>query len=203
MNRKIETVFFDYGGVLADEGFKTGIPVIAEKNSMNPDSFLNTAFKIVYTTGFTSGKVREESIWDELRKRTGIKNSNSEMRNEVLSRFKLRNWMINIVEKIKNSGIDVSILSDQAHWLDELNDRDNFFHHFTFVFNSYHVGLTKKKLDFFEYAVQKTGFKAENILFIDDHLPNIKRAEEAGLVTIYYENKDLFLTELDTYFPDI
>ncbi len=198
---EIEVVLFDYGGVLADEGFKTAVPVIARRNGLDEKGFMKDAFSVVYGKGFTSGKIREAEFWSALREKTGIKGTDSELTHEILSRFTLRHWMIDVVKKLKERGLTVSILSDQTHWLDELNERDGFFGYFDHVFNSFHMGITKKEPEMFDKACARMGVSAGRVLFIDDHEANIRRAKDKGLHTVYYTDREAFLLEMAGYFP--
>lgn len=195
----IKIILFDFGGVLAEEGFKGGILAIAEKNNLNPEDLIKTAFDMVYELGFTSGRVKEDAFWAALRLETGIRGTNEELKDEILSRFVLRPWMLEIVSELKEKGFKVGILSDQTHWLDELNGRNDFFHFFDYVFNSYHLGETKKDPVVFDYALKSMNVMPESVLFIDDHVPNLKRARTKGIQTMLYMNKETFFHELQRH----
>jgi putative hydrolase of the HAD superfamily len=160
-----------------------------------------TAFEIVYDLGFTTGKIREDGFWKALRMRTGIQGADEELKEEILSRFTLRPWMLDVVSELKNKGVVVSILSDQTHWLDELDKRYHFFDVFDAVFNSYHLGITKKDPACFDQVLQQICKKPEEVLFVDDHCPHIKRAKSRGLWTLFYVDRSGFLQELKKFFP--
>jgi len=200
-NFQIQVVLFDYGGVLAEEGFQEGIEAIAEKNDVDPMEMRKMAYEVSYGTGFITGEVREDVFWAALRKQTGILGKDRELREEILSRFILRPWMIEIVSELRNRGVATGILSDQTHWLDEIEERDHLFPRFNYVFNSFHTGLSKRDPALFDVVVKRLNTRAENILFIDDHRPHILRAEAKGLKTIHYQGKESFLQEFRTLFP--
>ena len=195
----IKAVLFDFGGVLAEEGFKAGLMAIAEKNAMNKQEILNLGFETVYETGFVTGRVREDAFWAEIRKKTGIQGKTEDLTEEILSRFVIREWMLNLVSDLKTGGVAVGILSDQSHWLDELNKRHNFFYHFDRVFNSYYMGITKKDPSIFNLVIKQLNISPGDVLFIDDHLPHIKRAQTRGLKTILYTDKKDFLQQLQKF----
>jgi len=196
----INAVLFDFGGVLAEEGFKAGLTVIAEKNGLEPKKMLRTAFEAIYESGFVSGKVQEDVFWNIIRDKTGISGANSEFSEEIVSHFILRRWMLNVVGDLKNKGIVVAILSDQTKWLDDLNKRYNFFQLFDYVFNSFYLGMTKKDPAVFSHVLKRMDFQAENVLFIDDYLPHIKRAQDRGFQTIFYTGRENFLQKLQDFF---
>ena len=146
----IEAVLFDFGGVLSEEGFRNGLRAIASSHGIDEDTFVRTANDVVHTCGYVIGKVPESTYWETLREATGIRGDDQHLRNEILSRFKMREWMIDTVKRLKASGVCVGILSDQTNWLDELDARDRFFREFDYVFNSYHMGKSKKDPSHFE-----------------------------------------------------
>ena len=87
LSSSIDIVLFDFGGVLAEEGFREGLLSIAHKNGLNPDSFLKIAYEITFQQGFVTGIIDEKAFWDILRRRTGLIEPDSVLRNEILSRF--------------------------------------------------------------------------------------------------------------------
>jgi putative hydrolase of the HAD superfamily len=202
-NGGIEAVLFDFGGVLSEEGFKNGLQAIARVNGLDEESFVRTASDVIHACGYVIGKVSENAYWEMLRGATGIRGDDQHLRNEILSRFKMRKWMIDIVKSLKELKVCVGILSDQTNWLDELDARDNFFRQFDHVFNSYHMGKSKKDPSHFKDVVRILKIEIHKVLFIDDDARNCERAERAGLKVIHYRDRRLFLEEIARYFPGI
>jgi len=194
---KITAVLFDFGGVLAEEGFKDGLHTIAIQNGLDPDILIATAFEIIYETGFVLGKVREDVFWKALGDRFAIRGRPEKWREEILSRFTLRPWMLEAACELKKGRIVLGLLTDQCHWLDELNKRDHFFDCFDHIFNSYYTHISKKDPAAFDRVSKKLQIPPENILFIDDHEAHILRAQQRGLQTILYLDKKSFLEQLN------
>jgi len=193
---EIKAVLFDFGGVLAEEGFKGGLTVIAENNDHDPLKLVSAAFDIIYDIGFVVGKVRDDSFWATLRQHFPLKENDSALREEILSHFLLRPWMLDTVSDLKNHGIIVGILSDQCHWLDELDQRNGFLKLFDHIFNSYYMHISKRDPKVFDYASESLDISPNHILFIDDHESNIIRAKQKGFQTILYLDKDSFIRQL-------
>ena len=139
----IQMVVFDYGGVLAEEGFTQGLRAIAARHGMDEDAFFATAHALIHETRYITGGGTEGGYWEAVRKRTGIGDDDETLRNEILSRFILRTWMVSLLRKLLAGGVRLAILSDQTNWLDELNARDDFFQYFDVIFNSFHLGKNK------------------------------------------------------------
>lgn len=199
----IDAVFFDYGGVLAEEGYLEGLKTIARRNGLDPEAFFQTAVETIYDMEYLTGKATEAQYFELLRERTGFKETLEEIHGEILPRFQLRPWMITIVNRLKDDGRKVAILSDQTSWLNDLEQRDDFFRHFHKVFNSYYTGYHKREKASFEHAAGELDVAPECSLFIDDAARNVMLARETGMHAVHYNGKEQFLQELTGYFPQI
>jgi putative hydrolase of the HAD superfamily len=195
--------FFDFGGVIAEEGFVNGLKSLARNEAMNPDFMLTSGIETVFSTGFVVGKGDEGTFWRELRKKTGLQADDTSCRKTILDGFVLRPWMLEIVDRLHGAGRKCAVLSDQVTWLDILEDRYNFFHHFDRIFNSFHLGKSKQDPSLFADVLQAVHTRADLALFVDDSEGNIQRAEEQGLTTIHYQSKVDFLHRLHRLCPAI
>ncbi|MEN6622681.1 MAG: HAD family hydrolase [Smithella sp.] len=194
-SRNIDVVLFDFGGVLAEEGWKEGFKVIAEASGLNGEKMIQTASDTVYGTGYIMGKGSESSFWKAMKEKTGTHGDAASLKNEIISRFILRDWMIDLVRKLKAQNFIVGILSDQTDMLDILNEKYDFFKYFDYVFNSYHVGKGKRDISLFDDICGILKTSPSKILFIDDDQGHIERARQKNWQTILYTNRELF--ELD------
>lgn len=177
---KIDVVLFDFGGVIAEEGWKEGLKVIAGANRLDESTFLQEAIDTVYATGYLLGKAPESRFWSVLRERTGIKGDDARLMNEIFSRFVIRDWMIDLAKQLKARKFTVGILSDQTDLLDRLDQHYHFFRRFDHVFNSYHLGKGKRDPSLFDDVARILGRSPERILFIDDDPGHVGRAREKG-----------------------
>lgn len=192
----LKAVLFDFGGVLAEEGFRGGLKAIALKHHLDPDRFFEQARELIYEIGYVTGHADEARYWQALRERTGISRSDAALREEILRRFILRRRMLQHVERLKYHGLLVAILSDQTNWLDELNRRDPFYPLFDHVFNSFTLKKSKRDPSLFTDVAALLGLRAEQMLFIDDDKGNAERAAGAGYRTIHFQGIDDFETKI-------
>jgi putative hydrolase of the HAD superfamily len=197
----IDTVLFDFGGVIAEEGFKQGLAAIARAHGLDERTFIEAAYDTIYSTGYVLGKVPESTFWNALRQKTGIKGTDATLRNEIFVRFIVRDWMIDLVKTLKANGAKVGILSDQTDMLDMLDKKYDFFRLFDYVFNSYHMGKGKRDQSLFDDIVHALNTKPERILFIDDDAGHVERAKKKGWKGIQYIDRDSFQRDIEDIMP--
>jgi len=195
-----DVVLFDFGGVLSEEGWRKGHAAIAKANGLNEALLLQTANDTIYETGYILGKGSERSFWEALRKKTGIRGDDASLMHEIMSRFRLRDRMIDLVNRLKAKNVTVGILSDQTDMLDKLDAQFDFFKHFDHVFNSYHVGKGKRDMSLYDDIAHVLKTPPDRILFIDDDPGHVGRARQKGWQAILYVDADSFYPEMDKLF---
>lgn len=197
----VDAVLFDFGGVLAEEGFRRGLEVIAIRNGLEPEAFKRRGFDAVHDSGYVTGRAPESAFWSALRNGATLHEDDAALREIILSHFVLRPWMIGIVAGLKERGVRLAILSDQTDWLEELDRRHGFFKTFEKVFNSYRMGKSKRDHSLFDDVLGVLGTAPDRTLFVDDHPDNIERAEARGLRTIHYVDRKGFGFEMARWCP--
>ena len=196
--QSIRAILFDYGGVIADEGFYDGLGVIAKKQGLEHKQLHKMGMDSVFESGFVLGKGTEAEFWDLLRKKAAITGSDDELRNEILPRFRLRPWMIDTIRDLRQQGYIVALLSDQVDWLDWLDAEQDFLKEFDQLFISNRMGKGKRDPSLFDDVVNKLELRPEQALFIDDAKGNIERAASRGLKVIRYTDRESFESELES-----
>jgi len=195
-NNTLDTVLFDFGGVLADEGFRNGLAAIGRINGLPEENIILKGHELVIETGYLTGRAGEGRWWDALRGQACIRGTDEALRSEIIDRFTLRPWMLERVQRLKATGFTVGILSDQTNWLDEIDARFGLYGRFDFVFNSFHMGKSKSDSGHFDDVLKLLNREGQEVLFIDDNAGHVGRAVERGWNAILYKNRDDFLREL-------
>jgi putative hydrolase of the HAD superfamily len=183
----LKGVLFDYGGVLAEEGFRKGLHAIARKNGLDPDGFFLRASDAIYDTGYITGRGTEADYWESLRRATGIRGTDEELTGEILPRFILRPAMIDAVRQVRRKGYIVAIASDQVDWLERLDGRDHFYREFDRVFNSYRLGKGKRDATFFDDVSNALALAPGDLLFLDDNPGHVERAASRGVHAMVFQ----------------
>lgn len=201
--RAVDAVIFDFGGVLAEEGFFDGFKAIAQRHGMDPGGLAETAVDVVRGGGFVEGRASEQDFWEEFKHRTGIAETDAALREEILSRFTLRPYMFDVVDKLRRGGYKVAVLSDQTNWLEELDAAHGIYRRFDLVLNSFRIGKTKKDPSLFDETVRALNVEPDRTLFVDDFEGHIRRAQSRGLRTIHYTGRESFERQFRKICPDI
>ena len=199
----IKAVLFDYGGVIAEEGFRNGLLALAREQGLDTDTTLNVAKRAVYDSGFVLGQGKASDFWQSMRTGSGLRGSDTVLTQRILEGFVLRGWLIQLVRQLHQQGYITGILSDQMHWLDWLNARDHFYQYFDHVFNSYYMGKGKRDPDLFSDISERLALSPAEILFIDDIENNVIRAQAAGWQSIHYVDKATLLEKLHGLLPAV
>lgn len=192
----LKTILFDFGGVVAEEGFREGLREIAQKNGFDPDGFFMTAESLIYSTGYLTGLAQETVYWEALRARTGVRGSDQELSREILKKFVIRPAILACVDLLKAKGHSIVMLSDQTNWLEEIDKTTGLFRHFDRILNSYRIMRSKRDEETFRYVCDLLQKKPEDTIFIDDNDGHIQRASAAGMKTIHFTTFKDFQTML-------
>lgn len=189
-------VLFDFGGVLAREGFRGGLYAIARKNGLDPEPFYLLASDAIYDTGYIVGRATEAEYWEALRRATGIRGTDAVLTGEILPRFILRPVMIDAVRLLRAKGYAAAIVSDQVDWLERLDERDRFFGEFDRVFNSYRIGKGKRDATLFDDVAAEMRMAPVEMLFLDDNPANAERAASRGMFAMVVRSAEYAAEDL-------
>ena len=177
----MRAVLLDFGGVVADEGFREGLTYLARHHGQDPERILAQAMDAVYASGYVTGSGSEAEFWRRLGELTGLWVDPLEGENAVLSRFRIRPWMLSWVRRLRQAGLVVGLLTDQTDWLERLDRREAFLKEFDRVYNSYWLGKGKRDPTLFDDVLADLGLQPGQVLFVDDSPANGERAGSRGL----------------------
>ena len=193
---EIRAVLFDFGGVLAEEGFSNGLQRLAQEQGLDRASITADGMQAVYDSGFVLGKGSEANFWSLLRERTGLQGDDAFLRQQIFDGFIIRPWMLELVAQLSRQGYVTGILSDQVDWLDKLDARGHFYCYFDHIYNSYYMGKGKRDPSQFTDVATDLGLQPAQILFVDDSEHNVKNAESVGMQAIQYHDRETFIKAL-------
>ena len=197
MTSPISAILFDFGGVLAEEGFRNGLIALANEQGVDVKSIPEQGMRAIYDSGFVVGKGSASDFWALLTSRSGLQGEEEKLTQRILDGFVIRPRMMQLVRELRSRGYLTGILSDQTHWLDLLDKRYGFYKEFDHIFNSYYLGKGKQDPSLFADVAVILGLSPAEILFVDDDNGNIARARVSGYQVLQFNNQQEFFMELE------
>ncbi len=200
---KIENVIFDLDGVI--RGIKN-TPIndilatdLKQKNSKNYEGiglcdFVAKYLPLQIFKEWDKGFVTKDEVLQEVLK---VADEPDEIV-EVLFNSALKeqhNFLyqetIEFVDKLIKEGFNVYILSNMCKEVVEALSLILNFEKFNDCVFSCNAGLRKPDINFYKYALNKWGIKAEDSIFIDDNLKNLQPFESLNGKTYCFDTKNI------------
>ncbi len=198
----IKAVLFDFSGVLAEEGYISGLTALAEQYNIDPRQFIEQTITVFYQSGYANGLVSTAHFWQGLREVSGITLSDDELNEMILSRFVIRPEMLKEVDALRAAGLMTAIVSDHTDWLEMLDARDDIFSHFDYIFTSYREKANKKTGELFAKSIAALPCDVSEMLFFDDTTGNIERAALHGLRGCTFINHEQYRKDITIFIPN-
>ena len=101
--KPINFVFFDFGGVIAEEGFLNVFMSVAAAQGLDPRQVLQEAVNAAYDDGYLTGKIDEAAFWQSVRDRSGLQGEDNAMRKVMFDGFRIRPRMLAFVELLRKN----------------------------------------------------------------------------------------------------
>jgi putative hydrolase of the HAD superfamily len=185
----IKAIIFDLGGVYLNTGIRLAFDKFMKLFSLSPDERGHTPvfFHYLYAGGFMSGRISETQYWKLCEMDLGIRTDSGRLRKILLGGYKEQKEVVAVVKKLKKK-YRVGLLSDMPkEWVVWLDKKFCIFRNFDEIVVSGFVGVTKPNLGIYQLMLEKLGLPAEECLFIDDMVHNLKYPESIGMKTIHFE----------------
>jgi 2-haloacid dehalogenase len=185
---KIENIIFDFGGVLVDWN-----PRHLYKSHFKDENEMEYFLKNICT---------EEWNLEQDRGRT-LKEGTFLLQNKfpefhAMIQLFYDEWetmlkseipeTVSLLYQLKKKYKIYGLTNWSAETISIAYDRFPFFKEFEGIVVSGHEKMIKPNKEIYHLLLNRYNLKAENTVFIDDNLKNIKAAEEIGLHAIHFEN---------------
>jgi glucose-1-phosphatase len=191
----VNTIIFDLGGVIIDlapvetaKAFaaKSGISVedvyrayahhpefiVYEKGGMDDQSFRNFIRK---TFSSTATDQAIDHGWNAML--LGFPSAKQTLLENLKKKFKT--IVLSNTNSIHIQFIEEKMLQGQR--------LDSFFHH---AYYSHQVNMRKPETEIYSHVLTTCGIQANQTVFLDDNLDNLKAAEQLGIHTIHISHPD-------------
>lgn len=184
---KIESVIFDWGGVLIEDPIPGilrycseafGVPL--EDYTPVHDSFLDE---------FPKGIISEEKFWRQITGKLGkpMPPARSQWYEAFRSAYVPKQEMFRLASSLQDKGYKTAILSDTELPAVEFFHERNYDMFDVLVFSCVE-GVMKSERRIYEITLERLGSRAGQAVFIDDRQDYIRGAEGIGLNTILFNS---------------
>jgi len=193
---RIQTVFFDFGGVIQRTEFQAPRQKLAQRFGMEYEDIDNIVFNSPTAKQATLGEVSVEEHWQAVAKRLKVgKKEIADLENEFFAGDVIDRSIVEYVRSLRprfKTGLISNAWSDMRGYL--LRQKiDDAFDTLTI---SAEVGAAKPAAKIYLLALEQAQVKAEAAVFVDDVPANIKACEAVGMKGILFRDPLKALTEL-------
>jgi HAD superfamily hydrolase (TIGR01509 family) len=200
---EIKNIIFDLGGVILNLDFKRAEQAFIDMGMKNFNELFASGQVKSFFKDYEVGLIDDVQFIKELRNAAGAEHADEVVIaawNAMLGDFpKERIEFLNGLKKkyrlfLFSNTNAIHLQSFRKTYTDSFPDSwlDD---HFETAYYSHEIKQRKPDKKAFEYVLKQSGLKPEETLFIDDSLPNIEGAKEAGLQTIHLR-PGMSITEL-------
>ena len=193
---RIQTVFFDFGGVIQRTEFQAPRQKLAQRFGMEYEDIDNIVFNSPTAKQATLGEMSVEEHWQAVAKRLKVgKKEIADLENEFFAGDVIDRSIVEYVRSLRprfKTGLISNAWSDMRGYL--LRQKiDDAFDTLTI---SAEVGAAKPAAKIYLLALEQAQVKAEAAVFVDDVPANIEACEAVGMKGILFRDPLKALTEL-------
>ncbi len=200
----IKAIFFDIGGVLVTVDASKSIRKLSMELGVSAEQ-IKQGMTEELLKAYEKGQLTTNQFYEQL-----LTNYNSQQPMDMES-FK-KYWQDVLFPCAESVAFLQRATKDFPVWL--LSNTNDFHYdllteNFPFMkwvaggIYSFMEGSMKPEPLIYEIAIQKSGFRPEEILFVDDLETNVLAAQDMGINVIHYVNYSRFGHELTRRFPEL
>ena len=165
----------------ADDVAELLIPFISQKTGSSDEEAIQSAYLEA-----SLGKLDPDEFWAQF-------NVPEESEDKYLSRHALNPGALELLVFAKENKTPVWCLSnDVGRWSDKLRSNLGIAEYLTGSIISGDVGVRKPDRIIYEILIDRSGYKMDELLFIDDREKNVIAAREIGIETVLYKPEEGF-----------
>lgn len=184
MKTMINTIIFDFGGVMGTDSDPIFFEVLA-KHGVSKKTSLEIWEK--HWKKMEIDNERVDAIWNTVKKYTtsDIKN----ISNEYYELIAVNQEMIELCEKLKQKGYKLGMLANETYeWMNIKRQKGNLDKLFDVVYSSADLKSAKPEKKAYLKTLGSLKAKPEETIFIDDRERNVLAAEKLGIKSFVFKD---------------
>lgn len=192
----ISTVFFDWGGVIADDPGDDFLKVLLQESGAT-DQQIEEIYSSTMRE-FMCGRISEADYWGVLKRDFGLN-----IRPDISDEFHRWSGLIknedvySLIDKLKTQKIKVALLTNVIEPTYNVLSEAGYYMPFDSVIASCKVGYAKPQPEIYSYALTNIKSTAAASLFIDDKQKNLDPAISLGFKTILAKNPTQIISDIN------
>ena len=192
---RIESIIFDWGGVLIDDPAPGLTRHCAGALGVNEEDYVKAYRE--FEVDFRIGIISENTFWRGVCGELNVpKPSVPSLWGEAFAAvYQPKPDMFSLVSLLRKNGYKTALLSNTEIPAMQYFYRQQYDMFDVLIFSCWE-GIKKPGRKIYELALERLGSRPAQSVFIDDKARCIKGAQEAGLNTILFENIDQVKNEL-------
>lgn len=183
----IKGLFFDFDGVITME--KQGSPTIISyisKETNIPYETVNNAY-CKHNHDLLYGSITHKDIWKQFCKDIGY-SLDYQMLEKAFMNITIDQKMLQYIKDRRNDYLIGMITDNKADRIKAIVNNTELQELFDVIVISADVHSRKSERKIFEEALNQSGLKAEECVFIDNTASNLIKPFEMGFTTIYFDD---------------
>ena len=185
--RKIESIIFDWGGVLIDDPAPGLTRYCADALGVSKKQYIEAYGK--FETDFRKGSISEDSFWAQLCGELNIpKPAVPSLWGEAFAKvYRPKEDMFSLISGLRENGYKTALLSNTEIPAMQYFYQQQYDMFDVLVFSCWE-GIKKSDRKIYELALEKLGTRPAEAVFIDDKRKCISGAALLGINTILFES---------------
>ena len=209
---EIEAIVCDFGGVLTTP-LLTSFMAVQDEIGISPENLGKAMRTITAEDGenplyaLERGEMAEadflERVNDGLEPLLGHRPQLHRFREVYFEALHPNQPMIALMGELKAAGLRMAMLTNNVReWEPVWRSMLPVDEIFETVVDSGFVGVRKPEARIYEITLERLGLPGEACLFVDDLLPNIEGAREAGMTAVHFRDNEQAIAEIRQHLGD-
>lgn len=185
----IKLILFDLGGVLFTDGTSKFIKSISSKCKIpleKVSDIVNGELGLKYR----EAQITRGEFWNQLVSKLSLTENIIDLENEWISYYQLLEKTKEIITKLKEKYKVYYLSNNVKERAERLNEKFDYLKLFDGGVYSHEVKAIKPDPKIYEFALNKSGFSANETVFIDDKQFCLDPAKKMGIQTILFETPE-------------
>ena len=188
---KPKAVIFDLGKVLLDFDYSIAGRKIAARSNLSADAVQEFIDHSPLLCRFETGRIGKEQFFAEVQARTGFRGAIAEFSEFFADIFTPIEPMVKLQDELRRRGVPTWIFSNTNELaVGHIRSRFPFFSRFDGYVFSYECGAMKPDAELYERVEAGSGFRKQELYYIDDRPENIATAARRGWQVTLHETPD-------------